>query len=185
MTSSIRKMLSVSSQQPGGARDKIDPEELSCSSDRKTLMFQVSLKPGTKVEVRFQGDQVRGSPFINQPSAAAVDLSRYVEGLDEAEARAGLGRTELLYDLGRTVADVENNLLDPPNTEVGKKAAIKAESTGMIKKKDPSTTPKPSSAQVVDLSSDSSDPASAPRLVFSAGIRWSKVGCIDSKDIDG
>ena len=169
MTPSIQKMFSISSQQPGGARLNIRPEQLSCGSDRKIrkMTVKASLYPGTRLEVKFLGEHVVGSPFVNQPSPAALNLS---DSVDEAETNNGPGRAELLRDLERAVAHAENNLL-PPTEEAGMKA---------VNKNDPLTI----TTSQVD-SSDSSEPASAPRIVFLAGTRWSKVGYIDRRELDG
>ena len=154
MTRFMEKMFSISSLDPGGARVIISPEAMG---DGQIMRFMVSLSPGTKVEVKFQGEHVTGSPYTYHALAPSV------QALDEAEATDGLRRMELLHDLERAIADAENNVTSPANNEVAR----------------------PSAPLVVDLSSDSSDPASARGIDFSGGIRWREVGFIDSRELGG
>ena len=72
----MEKMFSVcvSSQKSGGAGDPIHPE---VSPDRQILRFTASLSPGSKVEVKFRGKEVAGSPFtyhVPPPGPATDDL---------------------------------------------------------------------------------------------------------------
>ena len=155
MTKSMEKMFIVSRQEPGGAKVAITRKEVS--ADHLTMMFTARVIPGTKVEVKFQGEHVAGSPFTYQAPSPAGSLSPSVE--DEEEAVVGLRRMELIQ---RTIADVETNVPKPANIEVKKKVSV-ANTAGtkmMINKEAPSRF-KPSTPLVVDLSSDSSSPASA------------------------
>ena len=99
MTRSMEKMFSVcvSSQKSGGAGDPIHPE---VSPDRQILRFTASLSPGSKVETKFRGKEVAGSPFtyhVPPPGPATDDLRRM----------------KLFQDLERAIADAENNVPEP------------------------------------------------------------------------
>ena len=180
MTKSMEKMFIVSRQEPGGAKVAITRKEVS--ADHLTMMFTARVIPGTKVEVKFQGEHVAGSPFTYQAPSPAGSLSPSVE--DEEEAVVGLRRMELIQ---RTIADVETNVRKPANIEVKKKVSV-ANTAGtkmMINKEAPSTSAKPSTPLVVDLSSDSSNPASAAGIIdFSAGV-WREVDAISRTELGG
>ena len=164
MTKSMEKMFIVSRQEPGGAKVAITRKEVS--ADHLTMMFTARVIPGTKVEVKFQGEHVAGSPFTYQAPSPAGSLSPLIQ---------------------RAIADVETNVPKPANIEVKKKVSV-ANTAGtkmMINKEAPSTSAKPSTPLVVDLSSDSSNPASAAGIIdFSAGV-WREVDAISRTELGG
>ena len=173
MTRTMEKMFSVSSLEPGGARVTISPE---ISGDRQILRFMASLSPDTKVEVKFRGKHVAGSPYTYHVPPPAGSLATSVEVLDD-----GVRRMKLFQDLERAIADAEKNVPDLANNKVENKASVsnKAVSlTKMINKEAPSTSAKPSAPLA------SSVPASAPGIDFSA-VRWREVGFIHPRDLGG
>ena len=80
----MERMFSISSLEPGGARVTISPE---VSADRQILRFVASLSPDTKVEVKFRGKDVTGSPYIYHVPPPAGILATSVEVLDDGGSR--------------------------------------------------------------------------------------------------
>ena len=98
------KMFSISSQSPGEERVSIKPEAVSANG--RTIKFQASLMQGTRLEAKFRGEHVTGSPFTYRVST----ISPSNELTDEAQATAGLRRMKIFQDLEKAIAEKETSL---------------------------------------------------------------------------